>query len=136
MFSSVARTNFLVYDFLGEHVMESQLRRLVEALPGSVWTALPDGNLDFVNQCWRGYTGLELEDALGSGWQVAVHPMDLPSLHAVWRSMLASGEAAEIEARLRRRDGQYRWFQIAANPVRDETRQLVRWCGLNTDIDE
>jgi PAS domain S-box-containing protein len=116
-------------------VMDNALGRLVDALPGCVWTALPDGHCDFVNERWREYTGLGLEAAAGERWLSAVHPEDLSNLQLRWRAMLASGEAGELEARLRGRDGTYRWFSIASRPLRDDSGKLVKWCGLNTDID-
>jgi PAS domain S-box-containing protein len=78
-----------------------------DALPGLVWTALPDGHIDFVNQRWCEYTGLSAADARGRGWLAAVHGEDLPELLERWRSILASGESGEMEARLRRSDGEY-----------------------------
>jgi PAS domain S-box-containing protein len=116
--------------------MHNELGRFVNALPGFVWTALPDGHVVFVNQRWCEYTGLSLQQASGSGWQSAVHPEDLADLLERWLAMLASGAPGELEVRLRRFDGAYRWFLIACNPLRDEAGKIVQWCGLNTDIDE
>ena len=81
--------------------MENQLSRVVDALPGLVWTALPDGHIDFLNQRWCEYTGISVDEAYGRGWQTAIHPEDLPGLLERWRSILASGEQGEMEARLR-----------------------------------
>jgi PAS domain S-box-containing protein len=116
--------------------MENELGRLVDALPGSVWTALPDGQCDFFNTRWRQYTGLSLDEAAGERWLSAVHPDDRPSVVSRWQAIRASGEAGEMEARLRRHDGPYRWFLIAISPVRDQAEKVVKWCGLNTDIQE
>ena len=116
--------------------MENQLRRIVDALPGLVWTALPDGHIDFLNQRWCEYTGLSLEEACGWGWQTAIHPDDLPRLLERWRSMLASGEPSEMEARLRRFDGGYRWFLLCGSPLHDTTGQVIKWYGLSTDIED
>ena len=110
--------------------MEDNLSRVLNALPGFVWTALPDGQIDFVNQCWREYTGFGIERACDSGWQAAVHPEDLPELLERWQSILASGEAGEMEARLRRFDGEYRWFNICASPSRDAAGKVVKWYGV------
>jgi PAS domain S-box-containing protein len=115
--------------------MESQLSRVVDALPGLVWTALPDGHIDFLNQRWCEYTGLSVDEAYGRGWQTAIHPEDLPELLERWRSILASGEPDEMEARLRRFDGEYRWFLFRTCPSADESGQVVKWCGINTDIE-
>jgi PAS domain S-box-containing protein len=116
--------------------MENELSRVVDALPGLVWTALPDGHVDFINQCWRVYTGLSVDQACGQGWQTAIHPEDLPQLLERWRSILASGEPREMEARLRRVDGAYRRFLMRVDPVRDERGNIVKWYGTNTDIED
>src|SRR5277367_1087739 len=97
--------------------MESELSRVVDALPGLVWTALPDGQVDFVNRRWCDYTGLSPDEALGLGLKAAVHPEDLPALVERWSHSLASGEPSEMEARLRRADGEYRWFLMRASPL-------------------
>src|SRR6185369_12116839 len=81
-------------------------------------------------------TGLSPEQSSGWGWQVALHPDDLPNLMEKWTKMLASGESDEVEARLRRRDGVYRWFLIRAEAFRDESGKIVRWYGTSTDIDD
>src|SRR6185369_6087741 len=117
-------------------VMETELSRVVDALPGMIWTALPDGQVDFLNQRWREYTGFSFEEAFGSGWQAAIYPDDLPGLLERWRSMLASGKASEMEARLRRFDGEYRWFLLCTSPLRDEAGQVARWYGLSNDIED
>lgn len=111
-------------------------RLVIDTIPGLVWSALPDGYIDFLNQRWREYTGLTLAQASGWGWQVAIHPDDLPELVNYWRSVLASGQPGETEARLRRRDGAYRWFLFRAVPLYDEQEILIKWYGQNTDIDD
>ena len=116
--------------------MENELSRLVDALPGLVWTALPDGQIDYLNQRWCEYTGLSVDQACGSGWQTAVHPEDLPGLFESWRSILASGEPTEVEARLRRSDGEYRWFRVCGFPLRDRDGHIFRWYVLQTDVDD
>jgi PAS domain S-box-containing protein len=116
--------------------MDIELSHVVDALPSLVWTALPDGNLDSINQRWCEYTNLGLDESCGRGWQTVIHPADLPELLERWRSILASGEPGEMEARLRRSDGQYRLFLIRACPLADASGQLVKWCGMNTDIED
>jgi PAS domain S-box-containing protein len=108
----------------------------IDAIPGLVWSALPDGHIDFLNRRWREYTGLSLEQAGGWGWRAAIHPEDLPGLESYWRSVLASGKPDEKEARLRRGDGVYRWFLFRAVPLYDEAGTLVKWYGQTTDIDD
>jgi PAS domain S-box-containing protein len=116
--------------------MENELRRVVDALPGLIWTALPDGRIDFVNQRWCEYSHLGVDEAHGGGWQTAIHPVDLPGLLERWRSILVSGEPGEMEARLRRFDGEYRWFLFRASPIADASGHLVKWCGTGTDIED
>jgi PAS domain S-box-containing protein len=122
--------------------MENELSRVVDALPGLVWTALPDGRIDFLNQRWCEYSGLSVQEALGvdeaygRGWQTAIHPEDLPGLLERWRSILASGESGEMEARLRRFDGEYRWFLFRTCPLVDASGLVVKWCGISTDIED
>jgi PAS domain S-box-containing protein len=116
--------------------VQSDLRRVVDALPGLIWTAQPDGQIDFVNQRWCEYTGLSASDAHGSGWQTAIHPEDLPVLLEQWRAILASGETREMEARLWRFDGEYRRFVLRASPLMDASGKVIRWCGINTDVED
>ena len=116
--------------------MENELRRVVDALPGLVWTARPDGHIDFLNQRWCDYTGLGVDEAYGRGWQTAIHPEDLPELLERWQFILTSGAPGETEARLRRFDGEYRWFLFRACPLADASGAVVKWCGMNTDIED
>ena len=106
----------------------------VDALPTMAWCALPDGSLDFVNQRFREYTGLSADQLSGSQLKSAVHRDDIQHLETWWRDLRNSPGAGTTEARFRRFDGEYRWFQIAASPVHDAQANLVRWCGINTDI--
>lgn len=114
--------------------MGLELSRLIDALPGLVWTALPDGRAEFLNQRWCEYTGLSLEQAIGYGWQSALHPDDPARTLKSWRSFLESGRPGE--ARLRRHDGEYRRFIMSAAPIADEAGRIVQWCGINTDIED
>ncbi len=116
--------------------MENDISRAVNALPGLVWTALPNGQIDFLNDRWCEYTGLRLDEGCGNGWQTAIHPDDLPQLVDRWRSILSSGEPGEMEARLRRFDGVYRYFLMSTNPMRDEAGEVLKWYGVNTDIED
>jgi len=113
-----------------------ELNQVVDALPGLVWTALPDGHIDFLNQRWCEYTGLNVDEAYGQGWQAAIHPEDLPELLERWRSILAAREPGEMEARLRHFDGEYRWFLFRTCPLADASGQIVKWCGMSTDIED
>jgi formate hydrogenlyase transcriptional activator len=111
------------------------IRVVVDRIPAFTWSAHPDGSVEFVNQRWREYAGLSLGESQGWGWQVAIHQDDLPSLMHKWRQLLTSGEAGDIEVRMRRHDGVFRWFLIRFEPFRDETRKIAMWYGVSTDIE-
>jgi formate hydrogenlyase transcriptional activator len=114
---------------------EAKLRQVIDAIPTLAWCNLPDGPNDFLNKRWHEYTGLSPEESHGWGWHAAFHPDDLPALMEKWRELLVSGEPGEIEARLRRHDGVFRWFLIRVEPLRDETGKIMRWYGTSTDIE-
>jgi PAS domain S-box-containing protein len=116
--------------------MENEFRRVVDAIPGLVWTALPDGYADFINQRWSDYTGLSIDEASGWGWHSAIHPDDMSQVLGAWRTILDSGKSREVEARLRRFDGEYRWFVFHACPLTDASGKIVKWGGINTDIED
>jgi PAS domain S-box-containing protein len=113
-----------------------QLREVIDTIPGSVWSALPDGSVDFINRRWLDFSGVSLEEGLGRGWEAAVHPDDLARFVDEWRAAVASGKAMETEARVRRADGQYRWLLIRNVPLRDQGEKIVKWYGTSTDIDD
>ncbi len=116
--------------------LKNQFQRAIDASPGLIWSALPDGQPEYLNQGWRDYTGLTLEQARNGGWARAIHPDDLPALSRDWESSLRSGMAGESEARVRRWDGTYRWFLVRRAPFFDCDGKLVKWYGQNTDIDD
>ncbi len=113
---------------------EDRLRLVIDTLPALVWSKLPDGSADFLNQRFREYTGLSLKEGLGWGWINAFHPED--RAEEEWRAAFAAGEPFEKEARLRRADGAYRWFLLRAVPLRDERGRVVKWYGTTTDIED
>jgi PAS domain S-box-containing protein len=116
--------------------MEKDLCSVLDALPGLVWTALPDGRVDFVSRPWCEYTGLGVSELFGAGWQRAIHPDDLPDLLKRWRSILSAGKMSSMEARLRRFDGGYHWFTFRVRPSVDGSGKIVKWLGLNVDIED
>src|SRR6266853_725397 len=115
---------------------EDYLRLTIDTIPVLAWCNRPDGWNEFLNQRWLDYTGLTIEEARGWGWKVAIHPDDLPRLLDVSQGLLASGKSGELEARLRRADGVYRWFLFRVEPLRDARGTIVKWYGTNTDIDD
>jgi PAS domain S-box-containing protein len=116
--------------------VKDELRQAIDTIPGFVWSALPDGTVDFLNQRWCDYTGVSVPDASGTGWLSAIHPEDRPEWVDHWRSLLNGREPGGFEARLRRSDGTFRWFLIRAVPVCDESGRVVKWYGQNTDIED
>jgi PAS domain S-box-containing protein len=115
---------------------ERELREVIETIPSMAWSAAPDGSADFFNQRWLAYAGLTAGQAQGWGWTVAVHPDDLNALVDYWRKIMVSGQSGEVEARMRRFDGVYRWFLFRATASLDENGRVVKWYGTNTDIEE
>jgi len=114
---------------------EARLRQVIDTIPTLAWCNLAHGPNEFLNKRWHEYTGLSPEESNDWAWQAAFHPDDLPPLMEKWQELLVSGEAGEIEARLRRHDGVFRWFLIRVEPFRDETGKLIRWYGTSTDIE-
>jgi PAS domain S-box-containing protein len=115
---------------------ESELRLTLDWIPTLAWHARPDGFAEYLNKRWLDYTGLSLQEALGWEWRKVIHPDDLPKLLETWRRILDSGDRVEVEARMRRHDGEYRWFLFRPEPLRDKAGQIVRWYGTNTDIED
>jgi PAS domain S-box-containing protein len=115
---------------------EDHFRKAIDTVPGLVWSAMPDGYIDYLNKRWLDFTGLSHEVASGWGWQSAIHPDDLPGLVEYWISILKAEQAGEYEARLRSVDGTYRWFLFRGVPLRDETGKLIKWYGTNTDVED
>jgi formate hydrogenlyase transcriptional activator len=114
----------------------ADIRRVFDTIPTLAWSARSDGSADFFNRRWLDYTGLSVEQARDWGWTAALHPHDLTGLVDYWRSVLASRESGEVEARLRRFDGVYRWFLFRATPSFDSDGAVVKWFGTNTDIED
>jgi PAS domain S-box-containing protein len=115
---------------------ERNLKLIIDTIPAVAWSARLDGSAEFFNQVYLDYVGLSLEQVQGWGWTAAVHPDDLTGLATMWQAIMASGETGEAEARLRRHDGEYRWFLFRASPLRDEAGNIVKWYGVNTDIED
>ena len=136
-----------------EALAEQRLRLVVDTTPAMLNSCRPDGHLDYVNKGWLDYFGFSLETALdradvmrmstpsetdmhGSDWRPVIHPEDLPGFTDHWKSMLVSGKPDELEARVRRFDGVYRWHLFRAVPLYDETEKLVKWYASAFDIED
>jgi PAS domain S-box-containing protein len=113
---------------------EHRYRQLAESLPNLVWSCGTDGRCTYLNRRWVEYTGRPEAEQLGVGWVEQLHPEDRESTMNAWRRAVAGGEEFRVEFRLRRADGEYRWFDTRALPIRDANGQLVKWFGSNTDI--
>jgi PAS domain S-box-containing protein len=114
---------------------EDRIRLIIETIPTMAWSLRPDGVLDFLNQRWLDYTGLSLEEAIEEPTRT-VHPEDLPRAMEKWEAAKATSEAYEDEMRLRRADGEYRWFLIRIVPLRNDQGNVVKWYGASTDIED
>src|SRR5271168_2051436 len=112
------------------------IRLVVDTIPTLAWSAGPDGSAEFFNQRWLDYTGLSAEQALGSAWEVAIHPDDLSRILETFRQALNSVKPYEVEGRFRRFDGESRWFLFRGSPLRDRSGKVAKWYGTNTDLEE
>jgi len=113
-----------------------EFQRIAEAIPQIVWTALPNGHVDWANANWYAYSGFERSLPFEQRWRTVAHPDDRAEIVRRWQGAIESGEPVEMEFRLLGRDGGYRWFLTRVVPVRDDAGALVRWYGTSTDIDE
>ncbi len=115
---------------------EAKFRAIADSMPQMVWSTLPDGMHDYYNARWYEFTGVAEGSTDGEGWNAIFHPEDQPRAWEVWRHSLETGELYEIEYRLRRHDGVYRWTLGRAVPLRNEAGEIIRWFGTCTDIDD
>jgi PAS domain S-box-containing protein len=134
VFNDTARRLQDLYESLQSS--EDRLRRVINTIPAHVWSSLPDGSVDFINQRLLESTGLSTEALLGSGWQSIVHPDDRVRYIAQWRSALAAGEPVEIEARVWTAQHDYRWLLVRNVPLRDGLGEIVKWYGTGIDIED
>jgi PAS domain S-box-containing protein len=115
---------------------EERYRFLAEAQPDQIWTAMPNGELDYVNQRVLDYFDTSFSERVAAGWTDVTHPEDLPRTLRVWQQALETGSSYENELRLRRADESYRWHLTRALPMRDRRGEIVKWFGSNTDIED
>ena len=113
---------------------EDRTRLIIDTVPAQLWTENSEGVVDFVNRRWLDYAGMTLERAVGSGWKGMVHPDDIERVLTKWRTLISEGKPREIESRLRRSDGAYRWFLSRVCPLVDRSGQILGWYGSDTDI--
>ena len=115
---------------------ERQFRAMVEGMPQLAWHARADGFIDYFNPRWYQYTGTTPEQMEGWGWQAVHDPAVLPRVIKEWTRSIATGEPFEMEFPLRRHDGRFRSFLTRVQPMRDEEGKVVRWIGINADIQD
>jgi PAS domain S-box-containing protein len=114
--------------------VQGELSQIINTIPALAWSAWPDGSAEFFSEHYLAYVGIPAERMLGGGWIEALHPDDRAPLLNIWQSLMDSGTPGEAEARIRRFDGEYRWFLQRANPIRDASGRVIKWYGVNTDI--
>jgi formate hydrogenlyase transcriptional activator len=115
---------------------EDQLQVILDMLPTLAWAWSSDGSAEFFNQRWLDYTGLSAEEARGWSWKGAIHADDLSRMLDIFQEALSAGHPFEVEARLRRCDGEFRHFLFRGRPVHDQSGKVVTWCGTLTDLAE
>ena len=113
---------------------EMKYKRIAESLPQLVWTCEPDGSCDYLSKQWLDYTGVPEAAQTGTGWLQQVHPEDRDRLRDIWQAAFTQGVLFQVEFRLCRHDGIYRWFDTRAVPFRDAEGKIVKWFGTNTDV--
>ncbi|RZO61457.1 MAG: PAS domain S-box protein [Sandaracinaceae bacterium] len=116
--------------------IEARYRFLAEQLPAHVWTSDPAGKLDYVSDRTAAYFGVTVPQLLLDGWQGVIHPDDLAATVETWTHSLETGAPYEVEFRLRRADGVYRWHLARASAQRGPGGRLLKWFGTNTDIED
>jgi PAS domain S-box-containing protein len=113
-----------------------ELRRLIDTTPALIHSGRTDGYLDYFNRGWLTYLGASLDDVCGWRWRNFIHPDDVEELESKWRAAIASGEPFVAESRVRRADGEYRWFLHQKVPVRDEHGNVIKWQGASIEIED
>jgi PAS domain S-box-containing protein len=113
---------------------EDRIRLIIDTISVMAWSVRPDGVVDFLNQRWIDYAGLSLEEYTADPARI-IHPEDVPRVMEKWAAQMALGHGYDDEMRLRRADGEYRWFLVRTEPLRDESGKVVKWYGVSTDIE-
>lgn len=113
---------------------EALFKTFAQAMPNQVWSATPDGQLDWFNEQVFAYSGLTADDLLGAKWALMVHEEDIAAAKERWAEALSSGTPYQTEFRLRSSDGSFHWHLARALPIRNTAGRITRWIGTNTDI--
>jgi PAS domain S-box-containing protein len=115
---------------------EYKLRQLIETVPGLIWSTAPDGEPTHLNQRILDYSGMQFEDYLHGGWEALIHPDDFPETASAFYHAIQTGTSYQVVHRLRRADGEFRWYHVRGEPLRDPQGRIIQWYGLSVDIDE
>lgn len=115
---------------------EAQYRLLTEMSPELLWSCTPDGKNDFLSRQWVEFTGVPAEEQRGFGWLQTLHPDDHAAVNEKWKISYTTGAPYDLEFRIRRRDGVYRWFKTRARALRDRNGIITKWVGLSADIED
>lgn len=113
-----------------------RMRAILDEIPVQAWCSQSDGTTEFRNRAWLDYAGVKAEESGRQDWSDTVHPDDRRRSAKTWAEIRASGAAGEVDARLRRRDGEYRWFRVRIVPLRDGRGCITKWYGTSADIDD
>jgi PAS domain S-box-containing protein len=114
---------------------EDRIRLIIDTIPTMIWSVLPDGAIDYINQRWLNYSGLSWEQFSKDSMD-PIHPEDIPIVKEKWLASITTGKPYKGEMRLRRFDGEYRWFLVRTSPIRDEQGNVVKWYGVSIDIED
>src|SRR6266436_3335558 len=115
---------------------EQSFRQIVDSMPAFAWCASPDGKLEYLNRRIVDYTGERQENLVGFGWANVLHSEDVERTKAAWLHSVETGDPCVVDQRVRRFDNVYRWFRTVAQPLRDDSGRIIRWCIMLTDVDD
>jgi PAS domain S-box-containing protein len=115
---------------------EYKLRQIIETVPGLLWSTDPDGELTHVNQRFLDYSGMRFEDFKHGGWEALLRPDDYAEIARTFYHAIQTGTSYQDVLRLRRADGEFRWYHVRGEPLRDRQGNIIQWYGLSVDIDE
>ncbi|MEG8016212.1 PAS domain-containing sensor histidine kinase [Sphingomonas sp. 22R3R2A-7] len=115
---------------------ERQLKLVVNTIPAMAWSALPDGMLDYWSQNLTDFVGLPSDEIVGLGFYQIFHPDDLEAMRTAWEEIIRTKRALPVDARIRRSDGEYRWFALQQSPLLDADGSVLRWYGVIVDIED
>ncbi|MDB5561835.1 MAG: hypothetical protein JWN11_1253, partial [Hyphomicrobiales bacterium] len=123
-----------VMDVTSAKEAESRIQQIIDAVPATIWRTRSDGSMDFLNARALQYVGMSMQEVLNSGWGGQVHPDDFPQAYGNWLVGFAERKPIESVLRVKRFDGEYRWFLSRAMPLLDKAGNILAWYGSDADI--